>query len=402
MSFIRSRGRPNDRDSCGSNSRADLDVTAFRTMRPIKVVHISTVHNAMDPRIRLKQLRAVARAGHETVFVTGDASAVPMDDGVSIQTVRGARSGRLLRVCLAGARAMIKARSMKADIYHLHDPELLLWSWMLARGDAVIVYDIHEDYVTSVEQKSYLPSFSRRCLARAVGWLERRFSSGMSRVIAEKYYSQRFPDAQPILNYPDVSLVSKESSFDALAGQVIYTGNVTVERGAENMARLAAESADVDVVVVGKCNDALYQRMLTLAGTGRSRLTVEGVDGFVAFSVIQDWYTSRKWIAGLALFPPSEHYRKKELTKFFEYMAVGLPMIVSDFTPWRRFVEEHGVGISVDATDVGAVMNAIRWLQAHPAEGKAMGERGQQLIREELNWQLEGRKLIEFYGDLLG
>jgi len=258
-------------------------------MRAIKVVPISTVHNALDPRIRLKQLRSIAHAGHEAVFVTGDPSAASKDDGVRIQTVRGARSGRLLRVCLAGPRAMIKARSMKADIYHLHDPELLIWSWMLAAGDAAIVYDIHEDYVTSVGQKSYLPALSRKWLARAVGWLERRCSSGMSRVIAEKYYAQRFPDAQPILNYPDVSLVSKESSFDAEAGKVIYTGNVTAERGAENLAKLAAESVDVDVVVVGKCSQVLYQRMLALAGAGQSRLTVEGVEQFVPFSVIQEW-----------------------------------------------------------------------------------------------------------------
>ena len=57
------------------------------------------------------------------------------------------------------------------------------------------------------------------------------------------------------------------------------------------------------------------------------------------------------WTAGLALFPDTPHYREKELTKFFEYMAAGLPIICSDFPVWRELVERHRLGLCVDPED---------------------------------------------------
>ncbi len=371
-------------------------------MRSIKAVHISTVHHSMDPRIRLKQLAFIAQAGHEAVFVTGDQDARLLDDRVNIEVVPFARGNRLARILLAGLLATLKARSLKADVYHLHDPELLLWAWLLAGRAGVIVYDVHEDYVTALGQKRYLSLAVRSLLGRIIGALEDRLSRSTHRVIAEKYYAERFPDATPILNYPEVDLVSEESCFSASSRKVIYTGNVTIERGAENLARLVAESSDYDVVVVGKCDQAVFDRMQELAGPGSSRLEVEGLERFVPFSAIQTRCQSEKWLAGLALFPDSDHYRKKELTKFFEYMAIGIPLVISNFEPWQRFVRDYGVGICVDPTDMRAVTGALRWLKDHPGDAEEMGVRGRELVKNELNWQSEGRKLIDFYESRMG
>ena len=57
------------------------------------------------------------------------------------------------------------------------------------------------------------------------------------------------------------------------------------------------------------------------------------------------------WLAGLAIFPPNPHYYEKELTKFFEYMGAGLPIVCSDFPAWRTLMAETGAGICVDPQD---------------------------------------------------
>src|SRR5690625_6021755 len=60
---------------------------------------------------------------------------------------------------------------------------------------------------------------------------------------------------------------------------------------------------------------------------------------------------SHNWLAGIALFPPTEHYMKKELTKFFEYMNAGLPIICSHFPQWKTFIDKYNCGIAVDPYD---------------------------------------------------
>src|SRR5690625_7060450 len=77
-------------------------------------------------------------------------------------------------------------------------------------------------------------------------------------------------------------------------------------------------------------------------------LEFHGIDKFIPLEENDKEYTNEKWLAGLAIFPPTEHYRKKELTKFFEYMNAGLPIISSDFPVWKEFMDTYECGIAVD------------------------------------------------------
>jgi glycosyltransferase involved in cell wall biosynthesis len=137
------------------------------------------------------------------------------------------------------------------------------------------------------------------------------------------------------------------------------------------------------------------------AGNAAGRLRLLGDGGYVCFERIVDQYRSGNWLAGLATFPDTAHYREKELTKFFEYMAVGLPIIASDFPAWRRLIEDSGVGLCVDPESPRGAAEAIEWLRRNPTEAMRMGERGRELVRSEYNWEKEGRKLVGFYRSLI-
>ena len=107
-------------------------------------------------------------------------------------------------------------------------------------------------------------------------------------------------------------------------------------------------------------------------------------------------------LAGLAIFPHNPHYLKKELTKFFEYMAVGLPIIASDFPVWRQLIEDNGVGICVDPENTEAVASSIRYLSANPEIAYKMGQKGKELVATEFNWQNEAVKLFTLYEQIEG
>ena len=142
--------------------------------------------------------------------------------------------------------------------------------------------------------------------------------------------------------------------------------------------------------------------MYEAAGDKKANLKIEGIDQFIEKEVIEDRYLQTNWLAGIALFPPTEHYMKKELTKFFEYMNAGLPIICSNFPVWEKFMETYQCGIAVDPYDEEAIKKAISYLKNNPEEAKRMGENGKRAVAEELNWYTEEQKLISWYHELLG
>ena len=62
---------------------------------------------------------------------------------------------------------------MDADIYHLHDPELMSLGLKLKRQGKRVVFDSHEDVPMQILIKEYLPKWSRGIVKRIYEWMER-------------------------------------------------------------------------------------------------------------------------------------------------------------------------------------------------------------------------------------
>src|SRR5438445_4359891 len=97
-----------------------------------RVAHLTAVHPADDVRIFAKECRSLAAAGYAVDLVApGDIGGVL--DGVRLHGVpvpRGGRLGRMTRTVRDVYRA---ARRLDADLYHVHDPELLPVALLLRR-----------------------------------------------------------------------------------------------------------------------------------------------------------------------------------------------------------------------------------------------------------------------------
>jgi glycosyltransferase involved in cell wall biosynthesis len=105
---------------------------------------------------------------------------------------------------------------------------------------------------------------------------------------------------------------------------------------------------------------------------------------------------------GLVLFQPAPNHDHAMPTKFFEYMAAGLPVIASQtLEAYRDIVERHECGILVDPTDVGEIAAAMTRLFSDPVAATAMGARGREAVFGRYEWANEARNLVGLYKEMI-
>jgi glycosyltransferase involved in cell wall biosynthesis len=293
-----------------------------------------------------------------------------------------------------------------ADVYQFHDPELILPALRLRAAGKPVVFDVHEDYYTSILDKTpYLSGLSSKVAAWGYYMVERLTRRAFRTVIAERYYARRFPEAVPVLNYPRLeqfsAVLEGKPAAPPATPRLLYTGGLNLERGALIYADLARTVPDAEVHIVGITPVDLGEKMRAQAGSGSERLHFTGLGEKLPFPRILEAYR-QPWTCGLAVMPDTQHYREKELTKFFEYMAAGLPILASNFPVWKSLIEGNGVGICVDPGSPDAVRDAVRWLVGHPEEAKAMGERGRAAVLSTYNWDKEAARLVGLMRELIG
>lgn len=376
------------------------------------VCHLTSVHTCNDTRIFHKECVSLVNAGY-AVSLIAPVSEARWQKRVKILPA-GKWSNRYYRFFVTIPRLFILAVKQRAAVYHFHDPELLLIAPFLRLTGARVIYDIHEDYVTSIRQKSYIPAIFRNLAASSLGLIETVVSAICYQVVAERYYKERFPDSVEVLNYP--LLPGAKSSaitafhpdheivFDHEYQWFLYTGNVTVDRGAILQLELLKKHESSAIAYIGECAEEVAEAIYTTAdmeGIERKRVVIIGIGGHVPRETI-DYYTfSRPWLAGVALFPDTPHYARKELTKFFEYMAAGLPVLSTGFPVWRKIIEENSCGFCVNPAEPEAVQSAVGFLLNNPEKRAMMGERGRKAAHERYNWAVEEKKLLNLYATII-
>ena len=104
----------------------------------IKVCHVTSVHPVEDVRIFQKECVSLARAGYDIYLVQQGESYEKY--GVHIVGFGNVESSRIKRMLHTSRTAYEKALAVDADVYHLHDPELLPYGIKLKKlGKKVIL-----------------------------------------------------------------------------------------------------------------------------------------------------------------------------------------------------------------------------------------------------------------------
>src|SRR3954452_16207291 len=154
---------------------------------------MTSAHRPDDTRIFAKECRTLAAAGYAVHLVAPGAQDV-VRDGVRIWGVPPPASGRRLTRMTATVQDVYRrARSIGADLYHFHDPELMTAALLLARSGRDVIYDAHEDLAATMLDKPWLRPRLRRPLARLVPRLEPAAARRLAAVVpATPAIAERF------------------------------------------------------------------------------------------------------------------------------------------------------------------------------------------------------------------
>ncbi len=372
----------------------------FRGCLVKTVCHISSVHQAHDVRIALKECRSLS-ADHGEVHLVAPGELPAGISGIRHHPLEAGRGGRLRRVFFRGCRAYRIAAKLRADVYHFHDPELIPFGLLLRASGRRVLYDVHEDVPRDVLSKDWIAPFLRRPVAagmEGVEWFAAKMFTGI--VAATPTIALRFPPEKTVVvqNFPILREFPREDPVPYARREPLfaYVGGLTEARGAVEMVAAVdgMGGEGVRLQLAGAvASPGLGERLAAMPGWGKvdfhgwlDRTEIAALLGRVR--------------AGLVVLHPIRNYAESWPIKLFEYMAAGLPVIASDFPLWREIVEEAGCGLLVDALDPAAIAKAMQWILDHPEEARAMGERGRRAVEEKYNWETEAEKLRRFYRTL--
>ncbi len=104
---------------------------------------------------------------------------------------------------------------------------------------------------------------------------------------------------------------------------------------------------------------------------------------------------------GIIPLPNLPKFQNNIPQKLFEFMALGIPVVLSDLPPSRPFVGDGRSAIMVAPGDHGAYADALIRLLKSPRLRDEMGREGRKRVMEEYNWEKESQKLLSLYRELL-
>jgi len=379
-------------------------MTNAMKQRRAKVCVLTSVHIPFDGRVFHKEACSLAKAGYNVTLIARHDKEETVA-GVRVVPLPKPRN-RLHRMTAVLWRLYRLAVRENADVYHFHDPELMIVGLLLKLGGKKVIWDVHEHYPNAILDKYYLSRPLRRVVSTLFDWFERAVVRFYDYVIyttpfvGARYQKMNVRSGR-IENYPiiELSRLFERNPQD----RIIYLGGMSKTRGLleviEAFCQVARRHPSWDLCLVGSSRPQAFEQEMKDASIRR------GVEANVKFV---DWvpYEEKERLSsqasmGVITYLPYSNNTSCLPNKLFDYMLVGLPVIASDFPLYREVVEPNRCGILVDPSKPEEIARAMEYLIEHPEEARQMGDNGRRAVSEKYNWEKESERLLQIYDTVL-
>lgn len=372
-------------------------------MEKIRILHVSTAHPPTDPRVVYRVIPSLA----DDYALTAILPNAPVGQSSTIRYLNVPFFRRVVsRLFISHPLVLWHTLRLRPSLLHIYDPELL----PLARLVQIllripVIYEVHENFYKKMAAKA---AAQGTLLTYPFRWFDAMARRQFYLIVTEHGYLDTYTNlARPsvvIYNYPSLPFLEpfRQPYAPSVAAPVFfYIGRLSFERAFDTL---------VAALALLKIRYPRFRVHLF----GERTFSDDDLAGLPGFAAIRDnlifhGYVSQDQAlpygvhatAGLALLKPVGDYPDSYPTKLFEYMALGLPVVTSDFPLYRDVVERHQCGFCVSPDEPTQVTEALTYLIEHPQESLAMGRRGRQAVERWYTWETESQKLRAFYALIL-
>ncbi|MFD2932518.1 glycosyltransferase [Spirosoma flavum] len=367
-------------------------------MKKVRVLHVSTAHQPQDPRVVFKQCQTLTES-YEVFCALPHADPAVAPD---IHFIRLPYYRRVIwRILITCPFILFRCLWLRPQLIHVYVPEFIPFAYVFRLFGAQIIYEVQENLYKKMHLKAVNKGY---LLEQAFHWFDQLARRHFYLIFTEHGYLDTYTHlAKPhevIYNYPLLTFLEPfRAPYQPSKEQpsFFYIGWLSFERAFDTL---------IDSLAILKTTYAQFVVHLF----GRRTFTEVNLEKLPNFACVRDnlrfyGYKDQRIAfsyaggatAGIALLKPIGDYPDSYTTKLFEYMALGLPVITSDFPLYRDVVERHTCGFCVSPYDPVQVADALLYLIEHPDEARVMGQLGRKAVELFYNWSSEATKLLSFY-----
>lgn len=364
-----------------------------------RVLLLSSVHPATDPRILYKIVPSISPF-YEVFCALPNADNYPGRNYATMIRLPQYRS-LVARIIFSHPVLLWKCIWLRPDLVHIFVPELIpvafLFKWLGAR----VIYEVQENLYKKFQFKKYNNQALFQTLFKYFDVAARRnfYCIFTEDAYLEEYRTLSFPSAV-IHNYVSLPFVDANSRPDIRCLDMpafFYSGVISMERCFDTLVAaleiLRVKHSRFHVHLFGPVRFSEEEAsQLPAYKNVRKHLTFYGyTDLRLAMQ------HAGKCLAGIALLKPVADYPDSYTTKLFEYMALKLPVITSDFPLYKKVVERSECGFCISPYDANLLADKLDWIINNIEKAFKMGDNGRKAVESYYNWENEEKKLLSFY-----
>lgn len=377
-----------------------------------KVCHFSSVHSVWDTRVFYRECVSLSKHYHVTLIAVGDGQLETyMRNGVKV--IKVARPASFVyRFLKTIFQVFILAVKEDADLYHIHDAEMVPFGIALRLLGKPVIYDIHENTHDDILLKPWLPLSVRRVIAGTYNLMLAVASRFLHFIVvtASPDFLPRFfarPGQSSIVqNFADPKQfepfrVEKRSSLSG--NQFFYVGMIrdmyyNIDPVLEALYLLSKQGIETTLHLIGYFGVDTEKGFQQLPYWNEIKHHVK-LHGFLE---MPDAYAiSRECKIGICIKNQPEHMLVSHERKWFEYIAAGLPSIFSDTPIYNNINSEKQVGLAVDLTSPLSIADALKQLLIDHALLDRLTDNCTEVADQTVNWNKEFAILNATYEKLL-
>ncbi len=376
-----------------------------------------------DLRVEREALALIA-AGHHVTIVTfrGDVAEEAVSDHKGIEVVTLPLSRFWVKMSALAytvpfyhhhlSRRLSQVwTGRQVDVLHIHDLRVARAAWNARPQGCKVVLDLHENRPEIMRLYKHVQTFPGRYLIFPDRWAahERRYIglADVAIVVTEEaveWYRERGIHPREtfcvVPNYAgqDFNPDPTVKALDDGPLRMVYIGDTGERRGlgiALEAMRDLQGRCDVHLDVLG---DSTFQPRIEAMVQSWGLQDQVSLHGWVDPSAF-DRYLSRGQV-GICPIQRNPHHDTTYANKIFQYMAYGMPILVSDCPAQVAVVEEHGCGAVHEAASAEDFGRALLRLVQDAGQFEAMSAAGLEATRTRRNWESAAEDLVRCYASL--